>query len=161
MSYEIFEHTADVGIRVRAAALADLLADAARGLFSLIVANLDAVQPVQEVEFRIAGQQPDDLLFDWLAELLYTFETRRLLFSDFRVDGGRVRVDGRRAGRADRSSPARNGYGSQSDHLPRPEGPTRRRHLAGRGHRGHLAYQLYPAHSVCRLPTAHGVCRIH
>ncbi|MGO8750140.1 MAG: archease [Thermoguttaceae bacterium] len=85
MSYEIFEHTADVGIRVRAAALADLLADAARGLFSLIVANLDAVQPVQEVEFRIAGQKPDDLLFDWLAELLYTFETRRLLFSDFRV----------------------------------------------------------------------------
>ena len=42
--YEIFEHTADLGIRVRAGSLDELFADAARGLFSVMVANLDAVR---------------------------------------------------------------------------------------------------------------------
>jgi SHS2 domain-containing protein len=89
--YEVFEHTADVGLRIRAADLPALFADAARGLFSLIVENLDAVQPVHQREFRLAGAEVDYLLFDWLNELLYCFETERLVFRDFEVkltDGG-------------------------------------------------------------------------
>ncbi len=53
--YEIFEHTADLGIRVRAGSLDELFADAARGLFSVMVANLDAVRTVEEVTFQIHG----------------------------------------------------------------------------------------------------------
>jgi SHS2 domain-containing protein len=83
--YEIFEHTADYGIRARAESPEDLLADAARGLFSLMVANLDAVRAVEQVEFRIEGDQFDDLLHDWLTELLYTFAVRHLALSDFHV----------------------------------------------------------------------------
>lgn len=84
--YETFEHTADVGIRVRAGDLNRLFADAARGLFSLIAANLEAVRPVQEVQYRLQGERLDDLFFDWLAELLFTFDTRRLVFCEFQVD---------------------------------------------------------------------------
>lgn len=86
--YEVFEHTADVGIRVRASSLEALLVDAARGLFSLIVTNLDQVKPVQEKTIRIEAGEPDYLLFDWLNELLYTFEVDQLLLSEFslRVD---------------------------------------------------------------------------
>jgi SHS2 domain-containing protein len=85
--YEIFEHTADIGIRARAADLETLFADAARGLFSILVANLEAVRPVLEEPVRIEGEQGryDDLLFDWLAELLYRFDARRVLFSEFAV----------------------------------------------------------------------------
>jgi SHS2 domain-containing protein len=83
--YEIFEHTADLGLRIRAGSLDDLFADAGRALFSVIVANFDAVEPVQELPLEIEGSRLDDLLFDWLAELLYTFDTRRVLLSDFRV----------------------------------------------------------------------------
>ncbi len=89
--YEIFEHTADVGIRVRAAALEALFADAARGLFSVMVANLDAVAAVQQegVHLTNEGDRLDDLLFDWLDDLLYRFDTRRVLFSQFdvRIEG--------------------------------------------------------------------------
>lgn len=92
--HEVFEHTADIGLRVRAATLNELFAEAAVGLFSVIVANLDAVRPVQEITFQIEGSQLDDLLFDWLAELLFTLDTRRLLFSRFEVE---VRPDGLRA----------------------------------------------------------------
>lgn len=83
--YEVFEHTADLGLRIVAADLESLYRDAARGLFSLIVTNLDDVQSVEEVSFAIPGHERDLLLFDWLSELLYTFETRRLLFAEFTV----------------------------------------------------------------------------
>jgi SHS2 domain-containing protein len=83
--YEIFEHTADLGLCVRAESLSELMADAARGLFSMIVANLDAVHPVVERTYCIDGDEHDLLLFDWLNELLYTFETERVLLAEFDV----------------------------------------------------------------------------
>ena len=83
--YEFFEHTADIGIRVRAATLEQLLAEAARGMFSLMVANLDAVQPVQEISLAVAAAEPDDLLRDWLSALLFSFDTRRIVLAEFHV----------------------------------------------------------------------------
>lgn len=83
--YETFEHTADMGIRARAGTLDELFADAARGLFSVIVGNPESIRPVQEVPFRVQGDRHEDLLFDWLDELLYAFSTRRLVFCDFDV----------------------------------------------------------------------------
>jgi len=83
--YETFEHTADLGLRIRAGSLGELFAEAGRGLFSVIVANLEAVRAVEEFEFEIEGERRDDLLVDWLAELLFTFDTRRVLLSEFDV----------------------------------------------------------------------------
>ncbi len=81
--YEVFEHTADLGLRVRANSLEGLLAEAGRGLFSLIVTNLEQVKSVQERLIRIEGGEPEYLLFDWLNELLYTFDVEGLLFCEF------------------------------------------------------------------------------
>lgn len=89
--YETFEHTADIGIRARSGTLNGLFEDSAKGLFSVILTNLDSVRCVQDTTIELAGDRRDDLLFDWLAELLYTFETRRMLFGRFEVrlsDGG-------------------------------------------------------------------------
>jgi SHS2 domain-containing protein len=83
--FEVFEHTADLGLRVAAENLETLFADAARGLFSVIVANLDEVRPVQEKQVHVRGTARDYLLFDWLSELLYIFETERLVLSKFAV----------------------------------------------------------------------------
>ena len=57
--YEIFEHTADLGIRVRAGSLDELFADAARGLFAVMVANPDSVRTVDEVTFHVDGGNYD------------------------------------------------------------------------------------------------------
>lgn len=83
--YETFEHTADLGLRVRAADLETLFAEAGRGLTSMIAANLDEVRPVKEIALSVPGTRPDELLFDWLTELLYLFETRHLLLTSFEV----------------------------------------------------------------------------
>jgi SHS2 domain-containing protein len=86
--YEIFEHTADLGIRVCAGSPNELFADAARGLFAVMVTGVDAVRPVEEVTFQLAGNDIEELLHDWLSELLYTFYTRRLVLAEFRVEVG-------------------------------------------------------------------------
>lgn len=82
--YEVFEHTADLGLRVRAADLETLFAEAGKGLFSLIV-DLETVRPQQERTFRIEGQELDYLFFDWLNELLFSFEKDRILLAEFSV----------------------------------------------------------------------------
>jgi SHS2 domain-containing protein len=85
MTYETFEHTADVGLRMRAATLDALFAEAAQGLFSLICPDLKSIKLTETVSFSVAGEAHDLLLFDWLNELLYTYETRHLLLADFQV----------------------------------------------------------------------------
>jgi SHS2 domain-containing protein len=91
--YEIFPHTADVGIRVRSPDLNSLFAESAKGFFSLIVSNLDDVVPRTRVDFHIEGHDLAYLLTDWLSELLFTFESRRLLLSQFDVTVGPEGLD--------------------------------------------------------------------
>lgn len=86
--YEVFEHTADLGLRVRAEDLDGLFAEAGRALFWVIATDLRQVQPIQQQTFEVPGSQHDELLHDWLAELLYTFHARRLLLSKFEVSVG-------------------------------------------------------------------------
>ena len=86
--YELFEHTADLGLRVRAADLDALYAEAGRGFFSMIVENLDEVGTAESVTLRVHGGDPAHLLVDWLHELLVAFETQSLVLSEFAVRVG-------------------------------------------------------------------------
>jgi SHS2 domain-containing protein len=88
--YELFGHTADLGLRVRAASLDDLFADAARGLVRMLVANPQDIRPVETRRFDIAGSELEYLLFDWLSELLFAFETSGLLLCEFALHVGDV-----------------------------------------------------------------------
>jgi SHS2 domain-containing protein len=81
--YELFEHTADLGLRVKAPTAEALFLDAARGLLAMLVANPNAVRPVQTRTIELAADEPAYLLFDWLSELLYAFESERLLLTEF------------------------------------------------------------------------------
>jgi SHS2 domain-containing protein len=83
--HEIFEHTADVGIRARAGSVEELFAEAARGLFALMIENLDDVRTVEEVTFHVSDDDVEELFHDWLSELLYAFNARRLALAEFRV----------------------------------------------------------------------------
>jgi SHS2 domain-containing protein len=87
--YEHFEHTADLGLRIRAADLNGLFAEAATALFAAIVDGIDTVRPDLPVEVCIEGTDLEYLLFDWLRELLYRFDAEHMVFSrfDVSVDG--------------------------------------------------------------------------
>ena len=83
--YEFFEHTADLGLRIRAPKLETLFAEAGEALFTAIVEDLRTVEPRQQIEVRLAADDRDYLLFDWLKELLYHFDAEHLLLSRFDV----------------------------------------------------------------------------
>jgi len=90
--YELFEHTADLGLRIRADRLDELFAEAGRALFSAIVTNLDDVRPSQSRTLEVEADRLDDLLHDWLAELLYVFHADHVLLSQFEVNVGETRL---------------------------------------------------------------------
>ena len=85
--HEIFEHTADLGLRVTAPTLDRLMADAAAGLFQIIAGDLGQIRPRPEHArlFHVAGTDPTWLLFDWISELHAAFEIGRMLFCRFDV----------------------------------------------------------------------------
>lgn len=85
MRYEEIDHTADVGIRAYGSSLNELFANAAEGMFSLIV-DLDGVKAIGEVEVRLEAEDVVTLLVRWLSELLYLHETQRYLFRLFKVE---------------------------------------------------------------------------
>jgi SHS2 domain-containing protein len=89
--YEHFEHTADLGLRVRAPDLNTLFAEAAEALTAAIVEDVSSIEPREPLAVRISGTDRAYLLFDWLRELLYRFDAERRLFRRFDV---RVADDG-------------------------------------------------------------------
>jgi len=83
--HETFEHTADLGLRIRAADLDTLFVEAAQCLFSAVVEDLATVRPLQRIDITLNGAEIDFLLFDWLRELLYHFDADHLLLGKFEV----------------------------------------------------------------------------
>jgi SHS2 domain-containing protein len=89
--YELFEHTADLGLRVRAADLNTLFAEAAACLFSAVLEDIGTVEPRTAVKVELAGTDREFLLFDWLRDLLLKCDEDHMVFGKFEVQ---VRDDG-------------------------------------------------------------------
>ncbi|HOW58114.1 MAG TPA: archease [Candidatus Omnitrophota bacterium] len=88
MPYETFEHTADIGLRIRAKDLNRLFQDAAEGFFNLVT-DLDAIQksrpsPLHEIEMNFQEENVEELFMRWLQELLFVFSTRKSVFLEYR-----------------------------------------------------------------------------
>lgn len=84
--HELFEHTADLGLRATAPDLPSLFTEMARCLVSAMVEDPDSVQPAQKLQIELMGTDREFLLFDWLKELLLRFETDHMLFAAFDVN---------------------------------------------------------------------------
>jgi SHS2 domain-containing protein len=82
--FEMFDHTADVGLRAWGPDLPGAFAQAARGLFSLLV-PIERVREARTRELAVQASDPEALLVSWLDELLFVFETERLVFARFDV----------------------------------------------------------------------------
>lgn len=106
--YETFDHTADIGIRAWGDEFSDVFEEAAKALFSVVV-DLGTVSPLKVRKVTVAigaelrpppcsspreaggGEEGSDadsgeeLFLAWLKELLYIFETDRLVLCEFIV----------------------------------------------------------------------------
>ncbi len=82
--FELVDHTADVAVRAWGATAEDVFAQAAGAMFSLICDPL-TVDVTESVDVRVEAEQRDLLLAAWLNELIYLFEARRVLFTEFEI----------------------------------------------------------------------------
>ena len=82
--YEIFDHTADVGIIVRGKRIEELFERAAYAMFDVMV-DLDNVYSVGKYRIKISSPTLEDLLVDFLSELLYVYSVEFFVMSDFNV----------------------------------------------------------------------------
>ena len=83
--YEIFPHTADVGLSVHAKTLPELFEQAALGMTSLLT-ELEKIEPREEVSFKLKASSPETLLVDWLHEVLYQLTIKKRALGRFRVE---------------------------------------------------------------------------
>jgi len=82
--FEVLEHPADIGFRAFGGTLPELFAHSALAMLS-IAADPAAVQPQQEYPLAVESGDRESLLVDWLNEVLYRFDGKRIAFQDFRV----------------------------------------------------------------------------
>jgi SHS2 domain-containing protein len=90
--YEFFEHTADIGVRVEGATFPELFVNAARAMYEAL-GNLQRSEVRSQKSLELTAASREDLLHDWLSELLFDFETRHVLCDEFEFaacDAGRL-----------------------------------------------------------------------
>lgn len=93
-TFEILEHIADVGFRVRAATLAELFEAAADALVALAI---DASGAALNRTFAITveGDSIESLLVNWLSEILYCLDGEKMAIAQCKVrELGEHRVTG-------------------------------------------------------------------
>ena len=89
---EVFDHTADLGLRISAASLDDLFKTAAEGLFDVITADRSTIELREAEAVELRADSLEALLVDWLNELIFRVEVRHRFYARFDV---KVADDGR------------------------------------------------------------------
>ena len=87
MPCEVFDHTADIGLRIKSKSLNGLFKDAAEGFYGLVT-DLQTVKDskpdrVQEVEMNFQEENAAELFMHWLQEVLFFFSSRNLVITNF------------------------------------------------------------------------------
>jgi SHS2 domain-containing protein len=84
MRYEQLEHTADSLIKARGSTLEECFENAAYAMFDQMV-DVRKVKEKESVKIKAEGEDLDELLVNFLSELLYVFDTKKLVFCEFKV----------------------------------------------------------------------------
>ena len=79
--YEFFEHTADIGVHVAGRTLQELFTDAARAVYETL-GDLQKTEDKRQKTVELRAESREDLLHDWLTELLYEVEANHVLYDE-------------------------------------------------------------------------------
>jgi len=82
--YDVLEHPADIGFRAFGETLPELFANSAVAMLS-IAGEPAAAEPLQEYAIHLESGDRESLLVDWLNEVLYWWDGKRIAFRGFRV----------------------------------------------------------------------------
>ncbi len=98
-SYQVFDHTADIGLEVRAPTLRMLFEHAAFAVFDIMLETdpVGAPDDSDDLDLSVAAADLEELMVRWLAELLYLHDAkgvvpRRFSVTDISADRLAARV---------------------------------------------------------------------
>ena len=83
--FEILEHTADVGLRIYGRSLPELFANAGLGLMALAI-EPQAIQENERLPLSVKGSDAEQLLVNWLSEILYHMDAEGWMFARFAIE---------------------------------------------------------------------------
>jgi len=85
--FELLEHTADVGIRVKGKDLKELFTNAASACFEIIAqADKPGSKDVKQIKIKQTADNIEELFINWLNELLSLSAAKQLIFFDFKIE---------------------------------------------------------------------------
>ena len=82
--FEILEHTADVGIRAFGETLPEIFENAALALQSIAL-DPAGIEPRLSYALAATGEDPESLLVNWLNEVVYHLDGKRIAMARFHV----------------------------------------------------------------------------
>lgn len=85
-SYEIIDHTADIGIRVKSSSLEELFIFAAEAMFDLMAPPKRALIPSITYPVMVEADSVEQLFVRWLQDLHLAYDMRRLVLTHFWID---------------------------------------------------------------------------
>lgn len=90
--YELIEHTADVGVKAYGKSIADCFSCAAKGMFDIITDSSN-IEEKGEYTLKLKSEDLEQLLVDFLSELLFLHSSRNLVFGFFDVSIDQDKVE--------------------------------------------------------------------
>jgi SHS2 domain-containing protein len=82
--YELIEHTADVGVKAYGKSLSEAFEHAAEGMFDIIT-DKSTIESLGEYKIMLEAPDLEQLLVDWLSQLLFLHSAYTLVFGKFKV----------------------------------------------------------------------------
>ena len=76
--------TSDVMFEAYGQDLKEVFENAAEALFN-VICQIDKIEPKQEIEITVNGRNSEDLMFNWLQELILIVDTENMFFSKFEI----------------------------------------------------------------------------
>lgn len=91
MSYEYFEHTADIGIIGKGKTIEEAFEQAAQAMFNVMV-DIKKVKPTEKITIKADAEQLEQLFIEFLNELLAQKDIKHMVFSKFKVKINKLKL---------------------------------------------------------------------
>jgi SHS2 domain-containing protein len=82
--FKPIDHPSDVGIIAFGKTRQEIFENAALGMFSLM-AELKDISPKERLEIKVKAEDPESLLVNWLNELIFNEDAKKMLFKEFKI----------------------------------------------------------------------------
>ncbi|XRO75954.1 archease [Methanocaldococcus sp. 28A] len=82
--FDYFETTADLGVIAKGKTLEEAFKEGAKGLYNIMV-DIDKIDKKEKIEFELTGEDLEELLYNFLNELLFYTDVEGLVFNDFDI----------------------------------------------------------------------------